>query len=140
MVTRTLGLDRTMNEQNDRHSSGPLVSAFRVYFVADSDAVERFIAEPPDPWQAYGDQVCKVAVPNANAFKEWLYISVWAEELGEHESKDDLENALLKEIKERGIAEYVVEDVSKFAAERERLEKIRIGLRKSVAPTPSPLG
>ena len=122
---------------------GPMsdsISAFRIYFIADSDAAEKFVSDQPSPWHTHGLEPCKIARPNANAFKDAWSVMFWTESLGGFDSKADLEKDLLRALKDTRITYYVAEDVSELTAERERLEKIRIGLRKSAASTPSPPG
>jgi hypothetical protein len=117
-----------MREQSNKTSGGPLISALRVYFMADSDAVEKFIAEPPSPWKTHGHERSKIAPRNASRFKDAWSVVFWAESLGEFASADDMQGALLHALKKFRITYYVVEDVSHLKAERERLEKIRTDL------------
>lgn len=105
-------------------------SIFRIYFVADSDAAEKFIYELPEPWQAHGIEPCKVARKKLESFEQAYSAVFCAEGLGDFDSKEELEADLLKKIREAKIAFCVVEDVSKLKSEKETSQKIRRGMIK----------
>lgn len=107
------------------------ICALRVYFFADSEAEDDFVTSPPSPWRTNGHERCKIAFLNTRHFKDGWSAVFLAEDLGEHKSVDELQDALLGALKKAQITSCVVEDLLSLKADRDSLDKIKTGLEKS---------
>ena len=100
------------------------ICALRVYFVRDSDAEASFVQSPPPPWRTHGRERCKIALLNTRHFNDG-WSAVFLADLGEHESVDKLQDALLGALRKALITSCVVEDLLSLKADRDSLDKIK---------------
>ncbi len=105
---------------------------FRLYFGADDGGAFDLVNDPPPPWQTNGPEPCRVAL-NTNEFEDAWSVVCHAERQDLDGSEKELEDSLLRWLRERGVRGYIVQDISKIRAEKDRLDKIKRGVSKQQA-------